>query len=142
MVAEGGGWAAILPGRLPVHGDGETLTEAVDDPVLALREYAEDWNARLYRAPNHRVHRTVVELVELSDDDQLCVTEEQFWAWVGGRRPPGRAAEEDEPPSNALPAQLVFQLVTEVGVPEEQVAQMSLEQAVVTMTEHWTRPRR
>jgi len=74
--AEGGGWSAVLPdlpGRpgLPVAGEGDTFDQAIDDLVEALREYAEDWNARLYRATNHRSHRTVVELVELSSDEQL-----------------------------------------------------------------------
>ena len=68
--AEGGGWSAVLPG-LPVAGEGDTFDEAIDDLIEALREYAEDWNARLYRAPNHRGHRAVVELVELSNDEQL-----------------------------------------------------------------------
>jgi predicted RNase H-like HicB family nuclease len=68
--AEGGGWAAVLPG-LPVAGEGDTFDEAVDDLIEALREYADDWNARLYRAPNHRRHRAVVALVEVSNDDQL-----------------------------------------------------------------------
>ena len=70
VAAEGGGWSVVLPG-MPVAGDGETFDEAVDDLVEALREYANDWNARLYRAPNHRGHRTLVELVELSNDEQL-----------------------------------------------------------------------
>lgn len=70
VVAEGGGWAVVLPG-LPVHGDGDTFDDAIDDAVLALREYAEDWNARLRNAPNHRQHHAVVELVELSTDEQL-----------------------------------------------------------------------
>lgn len=76
VVAEGGGWAVLLPG-LPLHGDGETFEEAVDDAVVALREYADDWNERLRQYPNHVVNRPVVELVELSDDDQLR-------AWIVG----------------------------------------------------------
>ena len=70
VIAEGGGWAVILPG-LPVHGDGGTFDEAIDDALVALREYAEDWNTRLRLAPNHAQNHAVVELVELSDDDQL-----------------------------------------------------------------------
>jgi len=70
VVQEGGGWAVILPG-LPVHGDAPSFDEALDDAIVALREYAEDWNERLRLAPNHAQHRDVVELVELSDDDQL-----------------------------------------------------------------------
>lgn len=78
VCAEGGGWSAVLPG-LPVAGEGDTFDEAIDDLVEALREYAEDWNARLYRAPNHCEHRAVVELVELSDDEQL-----RSWVLGGG----------------------------------------------------------
>ncbi len=70
VVAEGGGWAAFLPG-VPVHGDAESFDGAIDDLIDALREYAEDWNERLHAAPNHAGHRSLVELVELSDDDQL-----------------------------------------------------------------------
>jgi antitoxin (DNA-binding transcriptional repressor) of toxin-antitoxin stability system len=70
VVAEGGGWAAFLPG-VPVHGDAETFDAAIEDLLVALREYAEDWNDRLHTTPNHLQHRSLVELVELSDDAQL-----------------------------------------------------------------------
>jgi predicted RNase H-like HicB family nuclease len=70
VIAEGGGWAAIMPG-LPVHGDGPTFQEAVQDLLEALREYADDWNDRLLNAPNHRENWPVVELVHLATDDQL-----------------------------------------------------------------------
>jgi predicted RNase H-like HicB family nuclease len=70
VIAEGGGWAVIIPG-MPLHGDGETLEEAVHDAIEALREYAEDWNERLHTTPNHRQHRPVVELVEFSTDEEI-----------------------------------------------------------------------
>jgi len=70
VVAEGGGWSAVLPG-LPVHGDGETFEQAIDDLLEALRDYADAWNDRLLNAPNHREHWPVVELVKLASDDQL-----------------------------------------------------------------------
>lgn len=70
VIAEGGGWAAILPG-LPVHGDGTTFEEAVRDLLEALREYADDWNDRLLNAPNHQDNWPVVELVQLASDEQL-----------------------------------------------------------------------
>lgn len=70
VVAEGGGWSAVLPG-LPVHGDGPTFEDAVNDLLEALREYADDWNARLLDAPIHREHWAVVELTQLASDDQL-----------------------------------------------------------------------
>lgn len=70
VVAEGGGWAAMLPG-LPIHGEGDTFDEAITDLVQALREYAEDWNDRLLHAPNHRGNWDVAEIAELADDEQL-----------------------------------------------------------------------
>ncbi|WP_431927398.1 hypothetical protein [Nonomuraea jabiensis] len=39
--------------------------------VDALREYAEDWQDRLLDAPNHRENWGLVQLISLSDDDQL-----------------------------------------------------------------------
>jgi hypothetical protein len=70
VLAEGGGWAVVLPG-LPVHGDGATFEEAIGDTIDALREYAADWDDHLRTAPNHAEHRQLVHLVQLSDDDQL-----------------------------------------------------------------------
>ena len=70
VTAEGGGWAAFLPG-LPLSGEGADLDAALDDLMAALHEYASDWNERLLNAPNHRDNWALVTLVELSDDSQL-----------------------------------------------------------------------
>ena len=70
VVREEGGWSAFIPG-LPVAADGPTFDEAIDELALALREYAEDWHDRLQHAPNHRENWGIVQLVGLSDDDQL-----------------------------------------------------------------------
>jgi len=70
VLAEGSGWAALLPG-VPVAGDGDSLDDAIDDLVDGLREYAEDWSDHLLDAPNHRDHWALVQLVELSTDAQL-----------------------------------------------------------------------
>ena len=80
IVAEGGGWAVIFPG-LPVHGDGDTFDAAVDDALEALREYAQAWNDHLHSAANHADNRAVVEVIELSSDDEL-----RTWV-LGGERP-------------------------------------------------------
>lgn len=69
-VAEAGGWSVFLPGT-PVAGDGADLDEAVDEFVCTLREYAEDWQARLRFAPNHRHHWPLVQLVSLASDAEL-----------------------------------------------------------------------
>lgn len=68
--AENGGWSIFLPG-VPVAVDAATLDEAIDEMVLALREYADDWRARLRDAPNHRGNSALVRAVECRDDAQL-----------------------------------------------------------------------
>jgi hypothetical protein len=70
VVAEGGGWSVFLPG-VPVAADASTFDDAVDEMVLALREYADDWQERLLDAPNHRNNWALVQVIELSDDTQL-----------------------------------------------------------------------
>jgi hypothetical protein len=72
LVAEAGGWSAVVPG-LPISGSGSTLDDAVDDLLVALREYADDWNDHLSGAPNHRDSWGLVQLVDLSDDAALRV---------------------------------------------------------------------
>ena len=39
--------------------------------VDALREYSNDWQDHLLDAPNHRENWGLVQLIALSDDDQL-----------------------------------------------------------------------
>jgi hypothetical protein len=70
VVAEEAGWSVFLPG-LPFGADGASLAEALDEMILTLREYAEDWQDRLLDAPNHAGNWGLVRLVSLSDDDQL-----------------------------------------------------------------------
>lgn len=70
-VAEAGGWSVFLPGT-PVAADGADLDEAVDEFVSALREYAEDWQARLRLAPNHQQHWPLVQFVSLASDSDLA----------------------------------------------------------------------
>ncbi|MFD5318752.1 prevent-host-death protein [Streptomyces sp. NPDC127098] len=70
VVAEADGWSVFVPG-LPVAADGATFDEAIGEMVEALREYAEDWQDRLRTAPNHEEHWGLVQLIELSDDQQL-----------------------------------------------------------------------
>jgi predicted RNase H-like HicB family nuclease len=70
VVQEAEGWSIFIPG-LPVAADGETFDEAVTDMIEALREYAEDWQDRLLNASNHRENWGLVQLIGLSDDEQL-----------------------------------------------------------------------
>jgi predicted RNase H-like HicB family nuclease len=70
IVAEDGGWSIFIPG-LPLAADGASFDEALDEMIVALREYAEDWQDRLLDAPNHAGNWGLVQLVSLSDDGQL-----------------------------------------------------------------------
>lgn len=70
VVPEAGGWSVFIPG-LPVAADGATFDEAVIEMIDALREYADDWQERLLGAPNHRENWGLVQLICLSDDNQL-----------------------------------------------------------------------
>ena len=70
VVQEAGGWSVFIPG-LPVAADGATFDEAITEMVDALREYAEDWQDHLLLAPNHRENWALVQLIILSDDEQL-----------------------------------------------------------------------
>lgn len=73
--------------------------------------------------------------------EQLDVTEAEFWACLRDKQLPDRGAATTEPPAQALPASLVHQLIHVAGVPENDVAGMSLERAVEVMTAHWSRPK-
>ena len=75
-VPEAGGWSVFIPG-LPVAADGATFEEALTEMVDALREYAEDWQDHLLTAVNHQGNWGLVQLVSLSDDDELR-------AWLAG----------------------------------------------------------
>lgn len=70
VVSEAGGWSVFIPG-LPVAADGPTFEEAIDEMIVGLREYAEDWQDRLLDAPNHRDLWGLVQLICLCDDEQL-----------------------------------------------------------------------
>lgn len=70
VTAEGGGWSVFIPG-LPVAADGATFDEALTEMVDALREYADEWQDDLGDAPNHRGNWGLVQMISLSDDDQL-----------------------------------------------------------------------
>jgi hypothetical protein len=70
VVGENDGWSVFLPG-LPIAADGPTLDEALEEMVLALRDYAEAWSERLRLAANHADNWALVQIVDLSSDAQL-----------------------------------------------------------------------
>jgi hypothetical protein len=70
VVQEGEGWSIFLPG-LPIAADAGSFDEAIGEMVQALREYSEDWQDHLLNSSNHRDNWGLVQLISLSDDDQL-----------------------------------------------------------------------
>lgn len=70
LIPDDGRWLAAVD-RAPLAGEGDTADEAVDDLIDALRDYADDWADRLRHAPNHDANWGLVQLVDLSDDQEL-----------------------------------------------------------------------
>ncbi|MGD0557493.1 MAG: cytotoxic translational repressor of toxin-antitoxin stability system [Streptosporangiaceae bacterium] len=68
--------------------------------------------------------------------DQLDVDQAAFWACVQNGRKPDRG--EPEPSAEALPADLVHLLLTQVHLSETDVAGMSKEEAITRMQQYWT----
>ena len=73
-------------------------------------------------------------------DDQLQVTEAEFWECVDNRKPPQRYVATADPVAAALPASLAYQLVNTLQLSVEEIASLTLEQAVAKMNEHWGKP--
>lgn len=70
VVFEEGEWAAFIPG-LPLNAVASSLDDVVEELVVALRDYADDWNRDLRTAPNHAENWGIVQLIGLSTDEQL-----------------------------------------------------------------------
>jgi hypothetical protein len=68
--------------------------------------------------------------------DQLDVDQPTFWACVQDGKKPDRGVPE--PPPEALPADLVHLLLTQVHLSEAGVAAMSKEEAIARMQQYWT----
>lgn len=75
-IKDDGAWVMRIPG-LPIAVEANLYEDAITELVCALQEYAEDWHGRLGHAPNHAGNWGLVQLVELS-------TEEQLKRWVTG----------------------------------------------------------
>lgn len=71
--------------------------------------------------------------------DQLDAGEPQFWACVHDGVKPDRGAPET--PAEALPADVVYLLISRVGLPESEVATLTRVEAVARLQRHWTEGR-
>lgn len=72
--------------------------------------------------------------------DQLDVTEAAFWDCVERHVQPPRPGAVVEPPATGLPASLVHQLKTTLGLTDSEIAPMSKDEAVARMSAHWSHP--
>lgn len=70
ILREEGRTVALMEER-PFVSEGVDVEAALDDLLLSLREYADDWEARLGTAPNHAQAWGLVQLIKLSTDVQL-----------------------------------------------------------------------
>lgn len=73
-------------------------------------------------------------------DDQLHVTEAEFWDCVENKKPPERSVAAAAPEGAALPASLAYQLMNTLQLSSTEIASLTLEQAVAKMNEHWGKP--
>ena len=76
LVPDGDSWLAVVADS-PIAAEGDDAADAIDELIEALREYAEDWSARLRLAPNHEQNWGLVQLVDHSTDDELRL-------WISG----------------------------------------------------------
>jgi hypothetical protein len=70
--------------------------------------------------------------------DQLAVSEAEFWECVQNNVKPERG--EPRVPEEALPASLVHQLITTLGLSDAEVAKMTKAEAIERMQKHWSKP--
>ena len=76
LVPDGDAWLAVVADS-PIGAEGDDAADAIDELIDAMREYAEDWSARLRLAANHEQNWGLVQLVDHSSDDELR-------AWITG----------------------------------------------------------
>jgi hypothetical protein len=67
--------------------------------------------------------------------DQLEITEAEFWHCVHDEVKPDRG--EPEIPAEALPADLVYMLISRVGLAEAAIARMTKDEAVARLNRYW-----
>lgn len=70
---------------------------------------------------------------------QLDVTEDDFWRCVEERARPGPPGAARNIPADALPADLVYQLLSKLKLSEERVAALGRQEAVDLLVGYWSR---
>lgn len=70
LASEDGVWLMYMPGQ-SFAAEANTLDEVIADFIEGLRDYAETWAEHFSTASNHSKNWALVQLVTLSDDEQL-----------------------------------------------------------------------
>lgn len=73
-------------------------------------------------------------------DDQLHVTEAEFWECIDNKSPPRRTPDYERSASVTLPAPLAYQLVHSLKLTRTQISSLTLEEAMTLLTEYWAQP--
>ena len=124
------GWATALNARGKPVGHHITYELSLNDGRI-LR-------TRISRPANNETYVSSLWTAILRD--QLDVTEGAFWDCVERRVLPPRPGKTSSPASAGLPASLVHQLKTTLGLSDDDVAVLSKDEAVARMTAFWSQP--
>lgn len=126
------GWSVVVNSRGRPTSHHLTYGLAVDDGRILRTRISRPANATEYgrRLWNHIL------------TDQLDVTEIEFWQCVDHRKLPARGGAVPDVSENALPLSLVRQLVDSLHLGSDEIAELSMEDALTLMTEYWSRPDR
>lgn len=121
------GWALVRSskGKTGTHHDTYELSLTVGDTL----------RTRISRPPDRTGYGKSMWSHILRD--QLGVTEAEFWACVHDGQLPDRGTPP-EPDGNPIPTDLVWQLINKVGLPEDEVAAMTREEAIERMNLFWS----
>jgi hypothetical protein len=122
------GWRAVQSARESSNRHHLTFELPLNDGRI-LR-------TRISRPPNNDTYGKALWAHILRD--QLCVTQNEFWKCVDDGEVPVRSSSMPLPPPAALPAGLAHQLVHVLALSTEEVAALSLDDAIALMNEHWS----
>ena len=122
------GWRAVQSARESSNRHHLTFELPLNDGRI-LR-------TRISRPPNNETYGKALWAHILRD--QLCVTQGEFWKCVDDGKVPVRSSSMALPPPAALPAGLAHQLVHVLALSTEEVAALSLDEAIALMNEHWS----
>ncbi|MCO5293468.1 MAG: hypothetical protein M9882_00985 [Homoserinimonas sp.] len=70
VVAEDNAWVIVIPDS-PFAAEAQSLDDAIADLIANLRDYASEWQEHFAAAPNHVDNWALVQLVNVSSDDEL-----------------------------------------------------------------------